>query len=85
MLDLHGHDGPTHLQPVTYAEDGYAQLKYIGIDVGCVVVVHRIGRSREDDACAIVMSKPQVVCETTSPLGFQVSAFTFWVHGMSSA
>ena len=53
--------------------------------MGCIVIVHGIGRSGEDDACAIVMSKPQVVCKTTSPLGFQVSAFTFWVHGMSSA
>ena len=78
-------DGYAHLQPVAYAEDRYAQLEYIRINMGCIVIVHGIGRSGENDAYAIVMSGRLGVRCTTSPLGFQLSALTFWVHGMSSA
>lgn len=53
--------------------------------MGCIVIIYGVGRSRQDDAYAIVVEKRWVLLDTTPPLGFQLSALTFWVHGMSSA
>jgi hypothetical protein len=39
----------THLQAIADPENGHAKLKDLEVDMGGIVVINRIRRTREDD------------------------------------
>ena len=40
----------THLKPITDAKNGYSELEHLRVDVGRILVVDGVRRSRKNDA-----------------------------------
>lgn len=52
-LDLAAHIVCHFLQAVTDTEDRYAGIKHSRVDAGCVLIIHRVRRTRQDNTLGL--------------------------------